>query len=98
MERGKSKIVNYKQYLFDGIDPDRVYNSAFGYTNDSGYNVLPYGEEIQDQKEVEFNKAYIEALHNYIGSKVVLPGKYSIPVLARVKYRKQDDLGNPIGE
>ena len=89
MDRVETKIGNDNQPMFDGIDPDRVYNSAFGYTNDSGYNVLPYGEEIQDQKEVEFNKAYIEALHNYIGSKAVVPGKYSIPVLARVKFRKR---------
>ena len=59
--------------------------------------MLPYGGEIQYQKEVEVNEAYIEALDNYIGSKVVVPGKDSIPVLYWIKFRKQDALGNPIG-
>ena len=75
MERVEAKIVNADQTLFDGTDPDRVYYSDFGDTDDAGGNVLSYGEYIQDQKEVEVNKAYIEALDNYIGSKVVVPGK-----------------------
>ena len=41
-------------------------------------------------------KAYIELLDNYIGSKLVVPGKYSVPVLDRVKRRKQNASGNPI--
>ena len=60
--------------------------------------MLPYGEEIQYQKEVEVNKEYIEGLDKYIGAKFVTPGKYYIPVLAWVKRRKRDALGNPIGE
>ena len=60
--------------------------------------MLPYGEDIQYQNEVKVNEAYIEELYNYIGSKLVVPGKYSIPVLAQVKRRKRDALGNPIGE
>ena len=92
----EAKIGNAKQLLFDGMDPDRVYYSDFGDTKDSDDNVLPYGEEIQYQKEIEVNKAYIKVLDNYIGSKVVVPGKDSIPVLDQVKRRKQDALVNPI--
>ena len=58
--------------------------------------MLPYGEDIQYQKEVEVNEAYIEALYNYIGSKLVVPGKDDILFLAQVKLRKRDALGNPI--
>ena len=58
--------------------------------------MITYEEDIQYQKEIEVNEACIEALDNYIGEKVVVPGKYSIPVLAQVKLRKRDDLGNPI--
>ena len=61
-------------------------------------NLLPYGEEIQDHKEVEVNEYFIEALDHYTGAKVVVPGKYSIPVLSRVKYRKRNSLCNPIDE
>ena len=98
MERVEANIGNSKQPLFDGTDPDRVYYSTFWYTKNSDNNVLTYGEEIQDQKEVEVNKAYIEGLDNYIESKAVVPGKYSIPVLSQLKCRKRYASGNRIGE
>ena len=75
MERVEAKIVNAKKPMFDGTDIDRVYYSAFGDTKYSDKNVLPYGEEIQDHKQVEVKKAYIEALDKYIRAKVVVPGK-----------------------
>ena len=53
----------------------------FGDTGNDDENVLPYGEDIQEQKEVEVNGAYIEALDSYIEYTVVVTGKYSIPVL-----------------
>ena len=80
------------------LAPTGRYYSAFGDTNDVYNNMLPYGEYIQDQKEVEVDKAYIEELDKYIWSKVVVPGKYYIPVLAKVKLRKRYTSGNPIGE
>ena len=98
MELLEAKIGNSKQTLFDGIDTERIYYSTFEYTDNADDNLLPYGEDIQYQKEVKVNEAYIEELYNYIGSKLVVPGKYSIPVLAQVKRRKWDALGNPIGE
>ena len=52
-------------------------------------NVLLYREDIQYQKEVEVNEAYIEALDNYIGSKLVVPGKYHISIIAQAKLRKR---------
>ena len=98
MERVEAKIGNAKQPLFDGSDPDRVYYSAFGDTNNADVNILTYGEEIQYQKEFEVKEACIEALYYYIGAKVVVPGKYSIPFLARLKRRKRGALCNPIGK
>ena len=50
MDRVETKIGNDNQPMFDGIDPDRVYYSAFVETKDAGNTMLPYGEEIQDQK------------------------------------------------
>ena len=97
MERVEAKIGNDKQHMFDVTDPDRVYYSSFGDNDNADEKVLSYGEEIQDQKEVEVNEDYIEELGNYIGSKIVVPVKYSIPVLALLKRRKRDALGNPIG-
>ena len=80
----EDKVRNSKKPLFDGTDPDRVYYSAFGDTYDADKNLLPYGEEIQDHKEVEVNEYFIEALDHYTGSILVVPGKYYIPVLSPV--------------
>ena len=98
MYRVEDQFRNSKKPLFDGTDPYRVYYSAFGDTYDADKNLLPYGEEIQDHKYVEVNEYFIEALDHYTGSKVVVPGKYYIPVLSWVKLRKRDSLCNPIDE
>ena len=73
MERVEVKIINDKQTMFYGMDSYRVYYSAFGDTNDTDNNVLPFVEDIHHQKEVEVNEAYIGELYNYIGAKVVFP-------------------------
>ena len=98
MECVEAKIGNARQPMFDDIEPDREYYIYFGDSDDTEKNLLPYGEEIKDQKDVEVNEAYIEALYIYIGAKVVIPGIDYIPVIAQVKYRKRDALGKPIGE
>ena len=82
IEHVEDKIGNAKKPLFDGTDSNIVYYSAFGYTDNADGNVLSYGDKILDQKEVEVNEDYIEALDNYVGVKVLVPGKYYIPVLA----------------
>ena len=96
MERVEARIVNSKQPLFGVTYPNRVYYSSFGDTDNADDNVLSYGEDIQDQKGVEVNQAYIEALDKYIGAKVFVPVKDFIPFLAQVQRRKQDELGNII--
>ena len=98
LEFVEAKIGNDNQPLFYGTDKDRVYYSAFGVTNDAEDNMLPYGENIQYQKQVEVNQDYIEELDNYIEAKLFVPGKYSITVLAQVKLRNRVASGNPIGE
>ena len=50
MERVEGKIGNYKQPLFDGMEPDTLYYNDFGDTGDAEDSVLPYGGYIQDQK------------------------------------------------
>ena len=98
MDHMEAKIGNSKQPLFDGTDTDRVNYSAFGETVNADENMLPFGEYIQDHKQAEVNKACIEVLDNYSGSKLFALGKYSIPVLAQLKLREWDDSGNIIGE
>ena len=55
MQRVEAKIGNAEQSLFDGTYPYRVYYSASWDNDYSDDNVLPYGEYIIYQKEVEFN-------------------------------------------
>ena len=98
MEPVEDKTGNAKQHMFYGVDPDRLYYSGFGDTKNTDKNLLPYKKDIQDQKYVEVNEVYIEALYTYMGAKVFVTGKYFIPVLYQIKLRKRDALGNPIGE
>ena len=96
MKRVQDTIGNSKQPLFYCTNSNRVYYSDLGATNNSDKNLLLYGEYIQYHKEVEFNKAYIEVLDNYIGAKVVVPGKYSITVLTQVKLAIGKEYRNSI--
>ena len=64
------------------------------YTTD----ILDYGDELVDAKSETFDKAYLEALDIYIGSEVLLAGKYDIPVLYIANKRKRDANNLPIGD
>ena len=44
------------------------------------------------------DKAYLEALNNYIGAEIVLAGNYAILVLAKIKKRKHDANNLSIGD
>ena len=98
MESVEERIGNYKQPVYNAIQPDAIYFDAFGDEHDADSNVLPYGDELIDVMPDDVNDAYLEALDNYIGAEVVVPGKDSIPVLAKVKKRKRDAAGIPLGE
>jgi hypothetical protein len=97
METLESKIGNYRQPAFNIEVPDEIYYEAFGDDTTSDDNVLPYGDEINDVKTTEVDEAYLEALDEYIGVQVVIPGRDAQPVLATVKKRKRDHDGNPSG-
>ena len=42
---------------------------------------LPYGDELIDVKVEEISDAYLDALDEYIGSEIVVPGRDALPVL-----------------
>lgn len=98
MESVLAKIGNYRQPEFDPMSPDQLYYSAFGDEKIDDELVLPYGNEIVDEKVAEVDEAYLESLDNYIGVEVVIPGRNAEPVLAKIKSRKRDSLGSPIGQ
>ena len=55
-----------------------------GESYDNDDNVMPYDDELIDAKPEIVDKAYLEAIDNYIGAQIVLSGKYAIPVLDKV--------------
>jgi hypothetical protein len=97
MDKVEEKIGNHKLPIYDGANPMSIYYSAFQDDIDLDDNVLPYGDELIDAKEIEANEAYLEALDTYIGAQVVVPGRDSQPILAKVRKRKRDSSGEPIG-
>ena len=97
MENLETKIGNHKQPLFNITVPNDLYYKAFGDDVDEDENELPYGDELLDQKTTEIDDAYMEALDEYIGVEVVIPGRDAQPVLAKVRKRKRDPDGLPSG-
>ena len=94
----ESQIGNARLPLFDPTKPTSIYFSSFDDDTEDDQYDLPYGDELIDMKESEVNDAYLDSLDEYIGAEVVIPGRDAHPVLAKVKKRKRDAHGNPIGE
>ena len=65
---------------------------------DGDYVVLIYGQGINDKKTEGVGEALVEALVEYIGTHILIPGKYSIPVLTKVRGMNRNHSGNLIGE
>ena len=63
-----SLIVNYTEGVFQPTSPSLIYYDAFGEISNTDDNVLPYGDELVDAKYETFDKAYLEAISNYIGA------------------------------
>ncbi|GFH61944.1 pol protein [Chaetoceros tenuissimus] len=80
------------------IYPQRVYYDAFDDPVEDDESQLPYGEELHEAKLEDVNDRYLEALDNYINSEVIMPDKDGTAVLTKVKGRKRDAAGNPVGE
>ena len=98
MTNVETKIGNSKLPVYDREHPNKIYYDLFIDDYDYDDVVLPYGHELIDTVPSEINEPYLESLDNYLGAKVVLPGKDSLPVLATIKKRKRDAQGNLIGE
>ena len=98
MEKVESKIGNYRQPEFNPDQPEQIYYSTFNDEKEDDDIISPYEGEVIDAKTTEIDDAYMESLDNYIGVEVVVPGKNAEPVLAKVKRRKRDSMGNPVGK
>ena len=98
MSSVETRIGNAKTPIFNPDAPNRVYYDAFHDDVTDDDNVLPYGDELLDLKTEDITDAYLDSLDDYIGAQIVMPDRDGVPVLTKVKKRKRDAQGNPIGE
>ena len=94
----EGRIGNTKQPIYNNVHPQAIYFNAFDDDVEDDDQDLPYGDEFIDVKTEEVNDRYLDAMDEYIGAHIVVPGKDALPVLARMKNRKRDTQGNPVGE
>ena len=94
----EGRIGNHRQPIYDLVDPDIIYFATFGYQPDEDDRLIPYGEQIMDQKTMDIDGSYLEQFDAYIGARVVVPVQDSVPVLATIVKIKRDSQGLPIGE
>ena len=94
----ESRIGNHRKPLYDTNNPKWFYYISFdGDIKDDNVD-LTYGYELIDVKVEEIYDAYIDALDDYIGAKVFIPGIYTLLVLRKVRNHKWGSYGNTIGE
>ena len=97
MESIEANIGTFKRSLYDGIILYSVYYMLFdGYPDDNDV-ILTYVQEIKYQNTEAFYESCVEDLENYIGTHIMLPGKYSIPVLKDNIGRKRYHYSNLVG-
>ena len=86
----EGRISNHNKLIYDLVDPDRIYVSVFGDQPCEDDRLLPYGEEIMDQKTMDIDDSYLGQPDDYIGTKVVVPRQDSVPVLDKLS--KERDI------
>ena len=94
----ESLIENNIKGIFHPTSPSLIYYDALVESSNNDKNVIPYGDELVDSRPKIVDKAYPEALDNYIGAEIVLAGKDAIPVLAKFNKRIRDANNFPIGD
>ena len=94
----ESLIENYREVVLQPTSPSLIYYDDFRESYDTDKNVLPYGDELVDDKSETVDEAYLEAFDNNMGEEIVLDGKDAIPVLDKVKKQKHDKNNLPIGD
>lgn len=93
-----AKIGNAKEPIYNYIYPQQIYYDAFNDPIEDDEIQLPYREEVHKAELENVDNRYLEALDNYINAEVILPEKDGSAVLTKVKGRKRDAAGNPVGK
>ena len=97
MKSIEANIGNFKQSLYGGIILYSVFYLYFygdPYDNDV---VLTYAQEIKYKNTEEVDESCVEALENYIETRIMIRGKDYIVVLTKVIGRKKYHSGNLFG-
>ena len=81
----EAKIGNSTVLVFEASKPENIYYSPFGATIEDESVNLPYGDNFMDLNAREIDTRYLNELDNLIGTKVTLPDKKDLPLLAVVK-------------
>ena len=92
------KIGNTKEPTHNNIYPQQIYYDAFDDPADDNQLSLPWGEEPHEAKLEEVDDRCLETLDEHINAEVIMPDKEGNPVLTKVKSRKRDSAGNPVGD
>ena len=98
MESVEANVGNTKQPIHDGIQTNNIYHLELDYDSDDDDVVILYDQEIKDQHIEGVDEAYVEDMDEYIGTHIVLPGKYYILVLTNIRGRKGYHSGDLVGE
>ena len=98
MESVEANVGNTKQPIHDGIQTNNIYHLELDYDSDDDDVVILYDQEIKDQHIEGVDEAYVEDMDEYIGTHIVLPGKYYIPVLTNIRGRKGYHSCDLVGE
>ena len=56
----EGRIGNHRQPIYDLVDRDIIYFATFGDQSDEDDRLLPYGEEIMDQKTMDIDDCYLK--------------------------------------
>ena len=90
-----AKIGDHTKSIVKGeaIDNDCVYYDAFFDKEEEDNITWPWEQELQDLPLADQTQDTMDALDEYIGANIVLPGINGEPVLTTIKGRKRDYNG-----
>ncbi|GFH50714.1 hypothetical protein CTEN210_07190 [Chaetoceros tenuissimus] len=93
----RSSVIPIPEHELESEDLKHLHD-AFDDPIEDDEPQLPYGEEVHKAELENVDDRYLEALDNYINAEVILPEKDGTAVLTKVKGRKRDAEGNPVGK
>ena len=93
------EIGDHNKAIIKGeiLSEDNIYYDAFFDTTEDDKITWPWEKELEELPLQDEDDTTLEALDQYIGANLVLPGRDGLEVLTQVKGRKRDHNGKAIG-